>query len=119
MQGARLEEIFVASLQKLEPQIYFIPEIQAEQIETDSAIVGEGPAGLTAGIYSAGNVEGRFKQIVTAAGQGVEAVLSIFEDLVSPYWKAEEWAALFDHISSWKGQGDETDSSRSGQGVCV
>lgn len=42
-----------------------------------------------AGIYSAGDVEGGFKQIVTAAGQGAEAALSIFEDLVSPYWKAE------------------------------
>jgi len=40
------------------------------------------------GIYSAGDVEGGFKQIVTAAGQGAEAALSIFEDLISPYWKA-------------------------------
>jgi thioredoxin reductase (NADPH) len=42
------------------------------------------------GIYSAGDVEGGFKQIVTAAGQGSEAALSIFEDLVDPYWKKEE-----------------------------
>jgi thioredoxin reductase (NADPH) len=41
------------------------------------------------GIYSAGDVEGGFKQIVTAAGQGSEAALSIFEDLVTPYWKQE------------------------------
>jgi thioredoxin reductase (NADPH) len=40
------------------------------------------------GIYSAGDVEGGFKQIVTAAGQGAEAALSIYEDLISPYWKA-------------------------------
>ena len=40
------------------------------------------------GIYSAGDVEGGYKQIVTAAGQGSEAALSIFEDLVNPYWKA-------------------------------
>jgi thioredoxin reductase (NADPH) len=40
-----------------------------------------------AGIYSAGDVEGGYKQIVTAAGQGAEAALAIFEDLVSPYWK--------------------------------
>lgn len=38
------------------------------------------------GIYSAGDVEGGYKQIVTAAGQGAEAAISVFEDLVSPYW---------------------------------
>jgi thioredoxin reductase (NADPH) len=38
------------------------------------------------GIYSAGDVEGGYKQIVTAAGQGSEAALSIFEDIVNPYW---------------------------------
>lgn len=41
-----------------------------------------------AGIYSAGDVEGGFKQIVTAAGQGSEAALVIFEDLSRPYWKS-------------------------------
>jgi thioredoxin reductase (NADPH) len=39
-----------------------------------------------AGIYSAGDVEGGYKQIVTAAGQGAEAALAIFEDLINPYW---------------------------------
>jgi len=39
------------------------------------------------GIYSAGDVEGGYKQIVTAAGQGSEAAISIFEDLINPYWK--------------------------------
>jgi len=43
-----------------------------------------------AGIYSAGDVEGGYKQIVTAAGQGSEAALSIFEDLINPYWKKED-----------------------------
>ena len=38
------------------------------------------------GIYSAGDVEGGYKQIVTAAGQGSEAALTIFEDLIHPYW---------------------------------
>jgi thioredoxin reductase (NADPH) len=38
------------------------------------------------GIYSAGDVEGGYKQIVTAAGQGSEAALAIFEDLMNPYW---------------------------------
>jgi thioredoxin reductase (NADPH) len=41
------------------------------------------------GIYSAGDVEGGYKQIVTAAGQGSEAALAIFEDLVNPYWKQD------------------------------
>lgn len=39
------------------------------------------------GIYSAGDVEGGYKQIVTAAGQGSEAAMSIFEDLINPYWQ--------------------------------
>jgi thioredoxin reductase (NADPH) len=38
------------------------------------------------GIYSAGDVEGGYKQIVTAVGQGAEAALSIYEDLINPYW---------------------------------
>ncbi len=42
------------------------------------------------GIYAAGDVEGGYKQIVTAAGQGSGAALSIFEDLVSPYWAGDE-----------------------------
>jgi thioredoxin reductase (NADPH) len=44
------------------------------------------------GIYSAGDVEGGYKQIVTAAGQGSEAALAIFEDLMAPYWKKESAA---------------------------
>jgi thioredoxin reductase (NADPH) len=42
------------------------------------------------GIYSAGDVEGGYKQIVTAAGYGSEAALTIFEDIINPYWKKEE-----------------------------
>ena len=38
------------------------------------------------GIYSAGDVEGGYKQIVTASGQGSSAALTIFEDLINPYW---------------------------------
>jgi len=41
------------------------------------------------GIYSAGDVEGGFKQIVTAVAQGTEASLSVFEDLMHPYWQKE------------------------------
>jgi thioredoxin reductase (NADPH) len=44
------------------------------------------------GIYSAGDVEGGYKQIVTAAGQGAEAAIAIFEDQVNPYWKSQEGA---------------------------
>jgi thioredoxin reductase (NADPH) len=39
------------------------------------------------GIYSAGDVEGGYKQIVTATGQGAEAAMTIFEDLINPYWQ--------------------------------
>jgi thioredoxin reductase (NADPH) len=52
-QGAQPEELFMASLKKLEQETIFIPDNKAEQIETDLVIVGGGPAGLTAGIYGA------------------------------------------------------------------
>jgi len=39
------------------------------------------------GIYTAGDVSGGYKQIVTAAGHGAEAAIVIFEDLINPYWK--------------------------------
>ena len=51
-QGAQPEEVFVLSLQKLEAQSVFIPESDAEVVESDLVIVGGGPAGLTAGIYA-------------------------------------------------------------------
>jgi thioredoxin reductase (NADPH) len=41
-------------------------------------------------IYSAGDVEGGYKQIVTATGQGTEAAMTIYEDLMNPYWKKEK-----------------------------
>ncbi|MGA3117935.1 MAG: FAD-dependent oxidoreductase [Syntrophobacteraceae bacterium] len=50
--GAQTEELFVLSLQKLEQQTVFIPEIDSAVIETDVVIVGGGPAGLAAGIYA-------------------------------------------------------------------
>lgn len=51
-QGAQAEEVFALSLLKLEPQTVFIPESDAEVVETDLLIVGGGPAGLSAGIYA-------------------------------------------------------------------
>ncbi len=51
-QGAQPEEVFILSLQKLEPQTIFIPESDAEVVEIDLLIIGGGPAGLTAGIYA-------------------------------------------------------------------
>jgi thioredoxin reductase (NADPH) len=42
------------------------------------------------GIYSAGDVEGGYKQIVTASGQGAESSMSIFEDLINPYWQQKK-----------------------------
>jgi thioredoxin reductase (NADPH) len=50
--GAQTEELFILSLQKLEQQTVFIPEIDAEVVETDVVIVGGGPSGLAAGIYA-------------------------------------------------------------------
>ena len=46
------------------------------------------------GIYSAGDVEGGYKQIVTAAGQGSEAAISIFEDTIHPYWQQQKKVSL-------------------------
>ncbi|CAB1075894.1 Thioredoxin reductase (EC [Olavius algarvensis Delta 1 endosymbiont] len=51
-QGAQTEEVFASSLQKLEPQTIFIPDSDAEVVETDLVIIGGGPAGLSAGIYA-------------------------------------------------------------------
>jgi len=67
------------SLAKMEQQTVFIPESDAQEVETDLVIVGGGPAGDVA--------EG-YKQLVTADGQGPEAALTIFEDRINPYCKA-------------------------------
>ncbi|MEW6669935.1 MAG: FAD-dependent oxidoreductase [Thermodesulfobacteriota bacterium] len=52
-QGAQPEELFLASLEKMEHQTIHIPESDAELVEADVVIVGGGPAGITAGIYAA------------------------------------------------------------------
>jgi len=51
--GAQQEELFMLSLQKMEEQTLFIPDIDAEEIAADLVIVGGGPTGLSAGIYAA------------------------------------------------------------------
>ncbi|MGB5423720.1 MAG: FAD-dependent oxidoreductase [Desulfobacterales bacterium] len=51
------------------------------------------------GIYSAGDVEGGYKQIVTASGQGSAAAISIFEDLINPYWKTQVNLDTEDYLS--------------------
>ena len=51
--GAQTEELFISSLDKMEQKTVFIPETDAEEINTDLVIVGGGPTGLSAGIYAA------------------------------------------------------------------
>lgn len=52
------------------------------------------------GIYSAGDVEGGYKQIVTATGQGSAAAMTIFEDMINPYWKGEERLTALEEVGA-------------------
>jgi thioredoxin reductase (NADPH) len=70
-----------------EPSVDLAKKIGAEITPDGYIRRDEGHRTTIPGIYSAGDVEGGYKQIVIAAGQGSEAALSIFEDLVNPYWK--------------------------------
>lgn len=51
--GAQQEELFMFSLEQMEQQNIYIPDSDADLVETDLVIIGGGPAGLTAGIYAA------------------------------------------------------------------
>ncbi|MGA6924364.1 MAG: FAD-dependent oxidoreductase, partial [Desulfosarcina sp.] len=51
--GAQTEELFMASLDKMEQQTIFIPESDEAEVNCQLVIIGGGPAGLTAGIYAA------------------------------------------------------------------
>lgn len=71
--------------------IGYIPEVELAQktgIKTDKEgyIAQEHYRTNVHGVYTAGDVTGGFKQIVTAAGQGAGAAMTIFEDIVHPYW---------------------------------
>ncbi len=52
------------------------------------------------GIYSAGDVEGGYKQIVTATGQGSAAAMTIFEDMINPYWKGDAQLQLLKKVNA-------------------
>ena len=68
------------------PAVELAQQIGVE-ITADGYIKQDGKHRTTVpGVYSAGDVEGGYKQIVTASGQGAEAAMTIFEDLINPYW---------------------------------
>jgi thioredoxin reductase (NADPH) len=64
-----------------------LAEMMGLEINEDGYIKHDGKHRTNVpGIYSAGDVEGGYKQIVTASGQGAEAAMTIFEDMINPYW---------------------------------
>lgn len=83
----KVEGVFVSI--GYEPSVELARKIGLEL--TENGYIKRDPHHRTSipGIYSAGDVEGGYKQIVTASGQGAEAALSIFEDLVNPYWRRD------------------------------
>jgi thioredoxin reductase (NADPH) len=71
-----------------DPNVDLAKKIGVELTE-DGFIKNDGFRTNIPGVYTAGDVAGGFKQIVTAAGHGAEAALTIFEDLINPYWKTD------------------------------
>jgi len=70
-----------------EPSVELAKKLGVE-LTTDGYINHDGRHRTSVpGIYSAGDVEGGYKQIVIAAAKGSEAALAIYEDLMNPYWK--------------------------------
>ena len=64
-----------------------LAEMMGLEINADGYIQHDGKHRTNVpGVYSAGDVEGGYKQIVTASGQGAEAAMTIFEDMINPYW---------------------------------
>jgi thioredoxin reductase (NADPH) len=51
-------------------------------------------------IYSAGDVEGGYNQIVTATGQGAAAAMTIFEDMINPYWKGAQHTETLEKVKA-------------------
>ena len=85
MQSLEMDGVFIAI--GYEPAVALAGKIGAEI--TDEGYIKRDNRHRTTvrGVYSAGDVVGGYKQIVIAAGQGAEAALAIFEDLMNPYWK--------------------------------
>jgi thioredoxin reductase (NADPH) len=82
---AKVDGVFVAI--GYDPQTELARKIGVELTENGFIKHDSHHRTNVSGVYSAGDVEGGFKQIVTAVGQGAEAALSIFEDLNSPHWR--------------------------------
>ncbi len=88
----KTEETFALATNGVFIAIGYLPEVELAQkigvtINAEGYIQHDGKHRTNvAGVYCAGDVQGGYKQIVTAAGQGAEAAMTIFEDLISPYW---------------------------------
>ena len=63
--GAQPEELFALSLKNLQQETVFIPDDTSEEVAADVAVVGGGPAGLTAGIYT---VRSGLKTVIVERG---------------------------------------------------
>ena len=98
-QGAQPEELFMLSLEQLEQQTLFIPDVDADEIATDLVIVGGGPAGLAAGIYA---VRSGLKTVVIERGPAWRS------DRHNPHRR--ELPGL--HPSAGKGSGGHCSESR-------